>query len=141
MSDPAFFYAQLGALMNLTEPPCRKLYAVVRRDLPEGLRAAQMAHAVAGLVQFLPEATRRWQSTDNYLIVLEVRDEAHLREMIGKVLHENVSHFVWHEIDLGNAATAFAAFPEPHMNGLFAELPLAYKPRLTRWQRIRRNLW
>jgi len=114
--------------------PRRKLYAVVREDLPEGLRAAQMAHAVAGIVQNMPAATAEWQGTDNYLIVLGVRDEERLRGVVGILLDENVSHYLWHEPDLDGSLTAIASLPEPTYNGLFAGLPLAYHPP-------KRTLW
>jgi hypothetical protein len=128
------FDLRLKALTHLGRPPFRKLYAVVREDLPPGLRAAQMAHAVAGVVQNMPSATLEWQTADNYLIVLGARDEIHLREVVSVLLDENVSHYVWHEPDLGNSLTAVASLPDPTKNILFADLPLAYTKR-------KRSLW
>jgi hypothetical protein len=118
-----------------TDPEPLKLYAVVRGDLPEGLRSAQMAHAVAGLVQNCPESTNRWQTPDNnYLIVLEVEDGQHLRDEMAVMLEHCITHYVWREPDLDNAVTAIACFPQREKNWVFADLPLAYKPKPRWWQ-------
>lgn len=114
-----------------------KLYAIVRADLPEGLRAAQMAHAVAGLVQNCPRSTAQWQTpNNNYLIVLEVRDEAHLREEVAVMFEHAISFYEWREPDLDNATTAIACFPDRSKNWVFADLPLAYEPKTPPWRRI-----
>lgn len=115
-------------------PSVRKLYAVVREDLPEGLRAAQMAHAVAGIVQTMPTPTLEWQTSDNHLIVLGVRNEGRLHEVVNTLSRESVPHFLWHEPDLDDSLTAIASLPDPTRNDLFAHLPLAYQPR-------KRTLW
>lgn len=116
----------------MTEPA--KLYVVVRRDLPPGLQAAQAGHAIAELCIRHPQAAFRWNRGGNYLIVLAANNERDLIDWYLTAKSYDMTRELWREPDLQLDATAFAAFPEPEDNEVFARLPLALqeKPR-RRW--------
>jgi hypothetical protein len=117
----------------------RKMYVVVRGDLPPGLRAAQAGHAIAEVAMRNPQPAEDWLCADdgNYLIILDVENERHLLYWLGIIERESIPCAAFKEPDLGNEWTAFAAFPEPSQNHLFSYLPLAYTKR--RWgARLRR---
>jgi len=115
----------------------RKMYVVVRGDLPPGLRAAQAAHAVAEMCLRSTAATGWHQDPDgNYLIILEVPDEKALLNFWADVKSWDIRRELFREPDLAREATAFAALPMPHLNHVFADLPLAYaKHRWGAWFR------
>lgn len=115
-----------------------KLYVLVREDLAPGLRAAQLAHAVAEICMQSPEKAWEWHRNGNYLIVLGVPNEKVLGEWISYVTNLwEVPTMVFREPDLDYSMTAFACLPPPEMNALFSPLPLAYRVPKRRW--FRRN--
>lgn len=116
----------------------RKLYVVVRRDLPPGLRTAQAAHAVAEMCIYHQDLADLWRADPdgNYLIVLEVPDEPALLNMFHDVKAWGISRELFREPDIGFQATALGALPAPGLNHAFAHLPLAFAKR-TIWQRMR----
>jgi hypothetical protein len=118
-------------------PEPRKLYVLVREDLPPGLRAAQLAHAVAEITLRFPEVAWRWHEAGNYLIVLGLKDEEALWEWWGYIQRWRIARVAFREPDLGMSMTAFACLPPPELNRVFSPLPLAYAPRKRRW--FRRN--
>ena len=111
----------------------RKMYVVVRGDLPEGLRAAQAAHAVAEMCMWHPERAIEWNRTTggNYLIILEVPDERQLLDWKALVKCHGIHHELFREPDLRQEATAFAALPHPDLNDVFSPLPLAYSAKVS----------
>jgi peptidyl-tRNA hydrolase len=115
--------------IELTEK--RKMYVVVRRDLPPGLRAAQAGHAVAEMCLRFPESAHQWNddSNGNYLIILEVHDEGELLEFYEEVKSWDILREFFREPDLCGQLTALAALPDPSLNHVFAELPLAFRRR------------
>lgn len=85
--------------------PSAKLYAVTRADLPIGLRAAQVGHAL------LSYALAGHDVPDN-LVVLQVEDEIALTELLALLQWEKVEHVEFCEPDLGGKLTAIAVAPE-----------------------------
>lgn len=79
-----------------------KLYAVVRADLPAGLRVAQVGHALIAWV------LAHGAPPDN-LVVLSVPDEAALLSAVERCPGRSE---VFREPDLGGEATAVAVGPE-----------------------------
>jgi peptidyl-tRNA hydrolase len=116
---------------ELTEK--RKMYVVVRGDLPPGLRAAQAGHAIAEACLMIPHAADDWHEDPegNYLIILEVPDEKALLAFWSEVKSWDIRQELFREPDMALEATAFAALPPPDLNHVFAVLPLAYTKR--RW--------
>ena len=109
----------------------RKMFVVVRGDLPPGLRAAQAGHAIAEVTLSHPYIATNWHADPegNYLIILDVPDERTLLWWLGITERESIPCVGFREPDLGNEWTSFAALPMPAQNDLFAELPLAYTKR------------
>lgn len=104
----------------------KKLYVVVRGDLPEGAQIAQSCHAVSAYAVAFPERHRDWHQHGQNLVVLSVTNEAHLRvllDIIGRV-HEIVCT-PFFEPDLDGQMTAFAV-PDLAAKQL-ACLPLALR--------------
>lgn len=111
----------------------RKMYVVVRGDLPPGLRAAQAGHAVAEVCLYHASTAYGWNSDPdgNYLIILEVADEKELLNAYAFIRCHGIQQQAFREPDLDNEMTAFAALPSPELNYVFAHFPLAYTKR--RW--------
>lgn len=116
----------------------RKMYVIVRSDLPPGLRAAQAAHAVAEMCLRHTAANGWHKDPDgNYLIILEVPNEKALLDFFGVVKSWDITREMFREPDLRFDATALAALPMPNQNHIFSHLPLAYSKRRW-WPRFRR---
>ena len=117
----------------------RKMYVIVRGDLPPGLRAAQAGHAVAEACLRMPNTADLWHTDEdgNYLIILEVDDEKALLDAYHLVKSYDIRRELFREPDLSLEATAFACLPSPELNHVLSHLPLAYTKR--RWgARLRR---
>ena len=101
-----------------------KLYIVGRRDLPPGLRAAQMLHAARCFQEEHPEIERRWFRTSNTIVLLEVPDGDALEALAERAREEGVvlTEFS-EEPDLGLTALALG----PEARRLTSSLPLALK--------------
>lgn len=81
----------------------RRLYVIVRADLPVGYQMAQACHAAAAIGADQPENLRRYPT----IVILDVTDE----QMLKAVLHgTNASAVPFFEPDLGGEMTAFAVF-------------------------------
>ena len=78
-----------------------KLCVVGRRDLSPGLRAAQMAHAVAAFVLERREEADEWSRESNNLILLEVDDEAALVSVVQRLRGNGDLLICFHEPDRG----------------------------------------
>src|SRR5580692_9569875 len=102
-----------------------KLYLVTRSDLPEGARAAQLAH---GAVQFQyehPDTAKDWFVSSNNLVLLEVADEGAIRALARRADRAGVPRSIVIEPDFGNTVTAVAIGPGGAR--LLSSLPLALK--------------
>ena len=118
----------------------RKLYVLVREDLPTGLAAAQASHAVAEFCIGKRWSANIWHShpEGNYLIILGVHDEEALVAWHAICKGWDIDTKMFREPDLGGAMTAFAAHPRPDQNYIFEDLPLAFRlphpwVRFKRW--------
>lgn len=111
----------------------RKMYVVVRGDLPPGLRAAQAGHAVAEVCLGLPNKADLWNTDEdgNYLITLEVDDIFALHDAHRLIVSNSIANRAFFEPDLGMEMTAFGCLPSPELNHVLSHLPLAYTKR--RW--------
>lgn len=88
-----------------------KLYLVSRSDLPMGLRAAQLCHAVREFQALHPEVDLEWYMQSNTLVLLEVDNEADLTELAVRAEAHLCPVARFREPDLGNALTAVALGP------------------------------
>lgn len=105
--------------------PSSKLYVVTRDDLPAGLQAAQLGHALVGYVLAQPAQAARWHTRSNNLVCLAVPDEAALSGLVGRLVSESIPVLCFHEPDLGGELTAVAVSPDG--GRLLASLPLALR--------------
>lgn len=94
-----------------------KLYAIGRKDLSPGLRAAQLGHACI-------EWTATHGRPPENLVLLEVADEEALRRVLEAV--QDFPHVAFHEPDLGGEFTALAVC-HPLAPQLLSSLPLALR--------------
>lgn len=93
----------------------KRLYVIVRADIPVGYQMAQACHAAAAIGAEQPQALATYPT----IVILNAYDEDHLRD-----------HFVaagqtavpFHEPDLNDEMTAFAVFASGEQ---FANLELA----------------
>lgn len=105
-----------------------KLFVVVRNDLDPGLQAAQMAHAA---IQYVCHygAALAWFRDSNNLVLLQVPDEACLRELVERVKQKvpacPIAPFQEPDLDWQLTATAFG----DEAKKLLGSLPLALRPR------------
>ena len=109
-----------AARSSRATPP--KLFVVGRQDLPPGLRVAQMFHAARQFAEDHPEVEGTWFRESNTIVLLEVPDEAALRELASRAEGVPTSEFS-EEPDLGLTALALG----PDARRLVSSLPLALK--------------
>jgi hypothetical protein len=95
------------------------LYVVVRADLPSGLQIAQACHATREFGLRYPGA-----SVGDNLVVLHAADERALGDIAERARGACLSA-VFHEPDLGGAATAIAL--DGSAKRLLSQLPLALR--------------
>jgi hypothetical protein len=98
---------------------------VTRDDLPPGLAAAQLGHALVGYVLAQPAQAARWHTRSNNLVCLAVPDETALSGLVGRLVGESIPVLCFHEPDLGGQLTAVAVSPKG--SRLLASLPLALR--------------
>lgn len=95
-------------------------YVIVRADLPTGFAMAQVVHAAgeSALGGAVPDGTNA--------VVLEARDEAHLREIFAKLEAKRLSPFLICEPDAPyhGQATAIGLPPRIGRVSLLSSLPL-----------------
>lgn len=101
----------------------KKLYVVVRADLPPGPRAVQACHAALDFARDHQDTFLDWSRLSNYLIVKEAPDEEALRELVRQAERRGLKHSAFTEPDYGDSLTAVAF--EPDAKRLCARFPLA----------------
>ena len=101
------------------------MFIVVRNDLPPGLQAAQAVHAGFLFAQEHPDETNEWHNTSQFVVILQVPDLDSLIDRF-KRLPSSVARVMFHEADLDDDATAFAALGH-EAGSLLSDLPLALK--------------
>ncbi len=102
-----------------------KLYAIVRGDLPPGLQAAQLGHALIGYVLARPGSAGHWYAQSSNLVCLAVPSEAALRELAGALIAQGLPTFCFFEPDLEDQLTAVSTGPEAQR--FLSNLPLALR--------------
>lgn len=94
----------MEAKYNQSSKP-ERLFAITRRDLPVGLRTAQVGHA-------LIEWTLRFGKPPENLIVLAVENEDKLESWLAMLAdHDGQQLIAFHEPDLDDELTAVACGP------------------------------
>lgn len=113
------------------------IYVVVRKDIAPGRKAAQVAHAVAGLVDSYNDLDGMKDAVYNgYLIVLE-HDSA-LRNA-ALLANRMLPNYIFFEPDFG-IHTASAYLVHESERWIFSSYKLAY-PKRKWWKRERYNFY
>jgi hypothetical protein len=102
-----------------------KLYVIGRADLPPGLRAAQIGHALVEWCIAHGDEARTWHRTSNNLVLLEVADEGSLLELLGRLQTEGFRTASFREPDCDDELTGIVV--EPVAARLLSSLPLALR--------------
>lgn len=103
------------------------MYVITRANLTPGLQAAQVTHAAFEFSLKYPDITSQWNERSNYLVILQVIDEASLLALAHRAAEEDHPHLLVHDEDVGdNEATALAVAPGEFHRALSA-LPLALR--------------
>jgi len=102
----------------------RKLYLIGRSDLPPGLRAAQVCHAMRLFADEHSEEESHWYETSNTIVLLETADENSLSSLASLATARRVPYSLFREPDRNDEATAIALGPKGH--SLCRNLPLMH---------------
>lgn len=105
--------------------PEKKLFIIGRRDLPPGLRAAQMFHALTSFILGKPKETGEWFAKSNNLVLLEVQNKNTLKNLLAHLISKKIPVTSFCEPDLNNELTAIAVGPEGQRT--LSSIPLAFK--------------
>jgi hypothetical protein len=88
-----------------------KLFIVIRRDLPMGLRCAQIAHAAIKFAHDHRGIETAWYFGSNNIVILDAADEPELRELMKDADLKGFAYSGFEEPDIGNQLTAAAFEP------------------------------
>jgi peptidyl-tRNA hydrolase len=91
----------------------------------------QATHAAVDFQHQHPQIAKDWNTQSNYLIILSVKDEEHLKKYIHKFQRADLCHVVFKEPDIGNEITAICVQPSEKTRKLTCHLPLALDNLLT----------
>jgi hypothetical protein len=109
----------------------KKLYVIVRADLPPGLQLAQSCHALRQFAAEHPTLDKEWFEDSNNLVCLQVPNQGALEALALSMQHDGFKGFSrFTEPDLDHALTAIAV----HDSGksYVGHLRLALKPAARR---------
>jgi peptidyl-tRNA hydrolase len=104
----------------------KKLYIVVRADLPPGAQIAQAGHAVAAFARRARGPFEAWVDGSNNLVVLSIADEAALGSL-ARALERIGRPVAVHEPDIGDQLTAIAFEGTDDAGRHVSSLPLALR--------------
>ncbi len=88
---------------------------------------AQAVHAAFSFADEHPAVTHEWHRDSQFLVVVNVPDEASLLALADTARHLGIDVAVWHEPDVDGEATAIALAPVAASKSLCSSLPLAGK--------------
>lgn len=97
----------------------RRLYVIVRSDLPVGYQMAQSGHAIAQFYEDFPD--NDWKN--HYLLILSAPDEEYFEYAEWKLKKANIEFSEFFEPDLDNQKTSIAFRDDS--GKLFSKLNLA----------------
>ena len=90
----------------------RRLYIVVREDLPPGASShSQVAHALTEYSFKYPRDFKEWHDNSNTLVVCQVPDMNALLDLVERAAFEHVPRALFLEPDLDDTLTAVAFEP------------------------------
>jgi peptidyl-tRNA hydrolase len=101
----------------------KKLYVIVRADLPPGAQLAQSCHVVSAFAVAHPELHRAWHTDGQNLVCLQVPDRRALEVLDNEISPQARAAFV--EPDFGGELTALAMSDDAAR--YLSSLPLALR--------------
>jgi len=101
-----------------------KLVLVTRADLPVGMQAAQVAHALRQFVEEHAQIEREWFAQSNTLVLVKVPNEVALSRLLERAQFFRISASAFREPDLDGELTALALQPCGVTKRLTRDLPL-----------------
>lgn len=104
-----------------SNPPPLYHYLLVRRDLPFGDICAQIGHAAGESARLAPELP-----PNTHIVILQVPDEAVLREYEERIAMAGLRYSAIREPDLNNSLTAVGIEPQARnpVRKILSNLPL-----------------
>jgi len=110
----------------------KKMYVLIRRDLPHHYRYVQGAHALASYALKFPEEFREWNNET--IVFLDVKTENKLMLATTQLHDSGNSVAFFNEPDLDNQLTATACFcEETQMSSFRLAVSLVQRIEPTRW--------
>lgn len=80
---------------------------------------------MADFIFQFPKEARIWHDTSNYIIILSVPTEQHLRDLSKSLGPLGINHTTFKEPDIGSEITALALCPGPGVKKFCQGMPLA----------------
>lgn len=105
----------------------RKLFIVVRQDLPPGRSYAQVAHAITEYAVLFQACFFGWYEASNTIAVLQVPTMVELAKLCDRAEFEGCRKAEFHEPDLNNELTAVAFEPSEKSRLFLKHLELLHE--------------
>lgn len=104
-----------------------KLIIITRSDLEPGAQAVQSSHAAIQFIYDHPEIAKQWYNVSNYLVLLSVKNQKELLDLVDIFNQRGIHISKFYEPDLGNELTSIAIEPTSRARRLVNSLPLLLK--------------
>lgn len=98
--------------------------------MTDGYKAVQSAHAAINFTFEHPSRAGPWFRDSNYLVLLEVKNERQLKQLIQRCEELQLYYTVFREPDIGNQITAVAIEPSDITRKLVSKIPLLFKSKI-----------
>jgi hypothetical protein len=102
-----------------------KLKIVLDQRLSPGQKMAQAVHVAQTFGQKFRRIEQKWMKSSNTIVILQVEDENHLKELLVKAQESKIRCLGFYEPDWQNQLTAICLEPGDKTNALTKELGLA----------------
>ena len=104
-----------------------KLIIITRSDLEPGAQAVQSSHSAIQFIYDHPEIAKQWYNISNYLVLLSVKNQKELLDLVDIFNQRGIHISKFYEPDLGNELTSIAIEPTSRARRLVNSLPLLLK--------------
>ena len=104
-----------------------KLIIITRSDLEPGAQAVQSSHSAIQFIYDHPEIAKQWYNVSNYLVLLSVKNQKELLDLVDIFNQRGIHISKFYEPDLGNELTSIAIEPTSRARRLVNSLPLLLK--------------
>lgn len=104
-----------------------KLIIITRSDLEPGAQAVQSSHSAIQFIYDHPEIAKQWYNVSNYLVLLSVKNQKELLDLVDIFNQRGIHISKFYEPDLGDELTSIAIEPTSRARRLVNSLPLLLK--------------